>query len=298
MDSFLKGLRDALSIKKIMFIMSNPRIFSKMRKTWLLNFLLLLGSIVILDYIFLPSLVWLFGSHNLILTLIQNFYYLFFLYPIYMITLLLNGRWYSRIARESITERAREIADVKLKSRDRKLALPSISSKEEVTKQIANDLYRLIFGLIYLGQCAVIAKLPFIGTIAFLISSSWLSSLYIFEYVWSLLGLNQQQRLTYFSQRYLYMLGYGLPLALNGYFLPPLIRDAIFALLFPIFIINSVWAKPCKIETESWLPNSFNPFWLSQQWVTPLLKNGFNDTYTLVIKTITMLGKMKKFIYK
>lgn len=298
MDCFFQGLKDALSVKKIGFIISNPFIYSKMKKAWLLNFLLLLGSVVILDYLFLPSMIWLFGGHNLILSLIQQFYYLVFLYPIYVITLLLNGRWYSRIARESLTERAKEIADVKLKSSDRKLALPSISSKEEVTKQIANDLYRLIFGLIYLGQCAVIAKFPLIGPIAFLICSSWLSSLYIFEYVWSLLGLNQQQRLTYFSQRYLYMLGYGLPLALNGYFLPPLIRDAVFALLFPIFIVNSVWAKPCKLANETKLPNSFNPFWLSQQWVTPLLKNGFKDTYTLVIRTITMFRKVKNFIYK
>ena len=276
------GVVDALSPRCVTIIRSNARIRSKLRKTWLLNCGIFIGSMLLFNWAMMPFLSLLFPQNSMLTAAFQLLYSLLWLYPVYVVSLILNSRWYSRIAEEAMILRAQEIAHRKLNSRDRNLAKHfQLPSKQPILQSLAGEMYRLVFGLVYLAQSALVTKLPFVGSIAIVICLSFISSLYCFEYVWSLLGLSQQQRLDYFAKHWLYMLGYGIPLALNAVLSPPLLRDGIFALLFPFFIINSIWAKTQVIPSESRLRQRFNPFWTSQVLSKPLIHGGIGKFYKL-----------------
>lgn len=296
LSTIAQGCIDALSVRRTYALRNHAKIWTKLKKIWLLNSTLFLGLVLVLEYPVWYLLASLLGSSSFVLQLWRLIYHCALIYPIYLISLLLNGRWYLRIAEEALAHRAEELARSKLTSLQQKQAQHTVIGRSQpALTLLTNDLYRLIFGLVYLGQVALLGQLPFIGGILLILATSFMYALYSFEYVWSLLGLTQHQRLIYLSERWLYMIGYGLPLALSGYFAAPIVRDIIFATLFPFFIINSVWAKPIK-TTSSWLPDKINPFALAQLCVSPLLKRGFSDTYNLLVGTIGVLGKAKKWL--
>lgn len=290
-----QGCSDALTVRRTYDLRRHARIWTKLKKIWLLNSTLFLGLVLLLEYPVWYLLAALLGSSSLMLQLWKLIYHCALIYPIYLISLLLNGRWYLRIAEEALAQRAEELSRSKLTSLQQKqVQHTAIRRSQPALTLLTNDLYRLIFGLVYLGQVALLGQLPLIGGILLIIATSFMYALYSFEYVWSLLGLTQHQRLVYLSERWLYMIGYGLPLALSGYFAPPIVRDIIFATFFPFFIINSVWAKPIK-TANTWLPLKINPFALAQLCVSPLLKRGFSDIYNVTIGTIGLLSKVKRW---
>lgn len=291
-----QGCSDALTVRRTYDLRRHARIWTKLKKIWLLNSTLFLGLVLLHEYPVWYLLAAILGSSSLMLQLWKLIYHCALIYPIYLISLLLNGRWYLRIAEEALAQRAEELSRSKLTSLQQKQVQPTaIRRSQPALTLLTNDLYRLIFGLVYLGQVALLGQLPLIGGILLIIATSFMYALYSFEYVWSLLGLTQHQRLVYLSERWLYMIGYGLPLALSGYFAPPIVRDIIFATFFPFFIINSVWAKPIK-TANTWLPLKINPFALAQLCVSPLLKRGFSDIYNVTIGTIGILGKVKRWL--
>lgn len=236
-----QGCSDALTVRRTYDLRRHARIWTKLKKIWLLNSTLFLGLVLLLEYPVWYLLAAILGSSSLMLQLWKLIYHCALIYPIYLISLLLNGRWYLRIAEEALAQRAEELSRSKLTSLQQKQVQPTaIRRSQPALTLLTNDLYRLIFGLVYLGQVALLGQLPLIGGILLIIATSFMYALYSFEYVWSLLGLTQHQRLVYLSERWLYMIGYGLPLALSGYFAPPIVRDIIFATFFPFFIILSL----------------------------------------------------------
>lgn len=297
MNQVLRGLQDSLSSAGIKTIQGNAKLSKKIRKALFLN-LLFLAVLLALDYGVSPLLGWLLNGNSIAVSLLQIGYYSTLLYPIYIICLLLNSRWYAKIAEEALAERAYQIAQDKLSPSQFKRSHHRTSrANSGGLSQLTNELYRLILGIVYIVQLALCAKLPFIGTVCFWIGTCWLCSLYSFEYVWSLLGLTQHERLTYFSERYLYMLGFGLPLAVNAALSPGLLREIGFALGFPFFIINSIWAKPVKVDSGR-LPARFNPFRLSQVFISPLLKRGIGELYYSAVFIITKFSTVIKLFIK
>lgn len=290
------GVVDALSPRCVTVIRSSARIRSKLRKTWLLNCGIFIGSMLMFNWAMLPLLSFLFPQNSMLTAAFQLLYSILWLYPVYVISLILNSRWYSRIAEEAMRLRAQEIAQKKLNSRDRHLAKQhfQLPSRQPLLHSLAGEMYRLVFGLVYLAQSALVVKLPLVGSAAMVVWLSFISSLYCFEYVWSLLGLSQQQRLDYFAKHWFYMLGYGIPLALNTVFSPPLLRDGIFALLFPFFIVNSIWAKTQVIPSDSYLRQKFNPFWTSQVFSTPLIQSGIGRLYKFLIGLMRCLSACRR----
>jgi etoposide-induced 2.4 mRNA len=114
----------------------------------------------------------------------------------------------------------------------------------------------------------------YLGMLLSLVYSSWLTSLYCFEYTWLNAGWNLNRRLEYFERHWAYFLGFGLPFTAATYFLSFLYRSdessvqgrwellenqrcpsrhrpiplfsstGTFALFFPIFIIIATVAEP------------------------------------------------------
>ena len=290
------GLTDALSPRRLTMIWHDKVIMSKLRKTWLLNMCLFLGSLLFFEQGLMRGLSYILEAESLTSNAFRYAYYFTFLYPVYFITLLLNGRWYSRVAEQALAKRAGDIARANLTSHQRGRATQLLHSRQSGLAQLTGELYRLIFGFVYLAQSALVSRLPFVGGLALFAWLAFMYSLYAFEYVWSLLGMTQQQRLAYFSTHWLYMLGYGAPLALNMMFSPPLVRDGLFAITFPLFIINSIWAKPVKLPENSRLRQRINPFWLSQLCSTPLIKRGIGDLYRAAVRLLLCCGSALRWL--
>lgn len=280
---FCRGIQDALSLRNSwVVIQGSPKIKNKLVKIWCLNLVLIFGSMLIFEIV-----SWLLSSidHRIILAL-EYIYYTLLVYPTYLISLLLNGHWYNKISQEAFSMRSKEILkdNARQKPNATGNSLTRKLQKLDPLTRLSNDLYRLLLGIIYLIQTSLITRFPFIGQILFLISISWLYSLYSFEYVWAIFDFSQQDRLNYFSKRWLYFIGYGLPLALCTLFVKTLLRDVIFAIVFPLLIVNSFWAKPQVMDLNARLPSSFNPFALSQLWLSALVNRGLLDIYSIIVR--------------
>ena len=79
----------------------------------------------------------------------------------------------------------------------------------------------------------------------------WLYSLYCFEYKWAHWSISK--RLKYIEENWPYFVGFGLvvgtPFTLASYYYGLWISYAIWWLLFPLFIITAIGAKPPE-DTE------------------------------------------------
>ena len=64
---------------------------------------------------------------------------------------------------------------------------------------VRDEIYRLFLGAWMAVEAMVLFFLPFVGKWVCFVYSTWIYSLYAFEYSWALRGLNLGQRLRYFE---------------------------------------------------------------------------------------------------
>ena len=76
------------------------------------------------------------------------------------------------------------------------------------------------------SQSVLVLWIPptYFGMLLSLVYSSWLTSLYCFEYTWLNAGWSLNRRLNYFERHWAYFLGFGLPFTAATYFLSFLYR--------------------------------------------------------------------------
>eukprot|EP01132_Coremiostelium_polycephalum_P001529 gene1529-1924_t len=171
-----------------------------------------------------------------------------------------NSKWYTEIASESFR-----------KSGYKNTGPPT--SVNRLLSSIVDEIYRnLMFG-VFLVISVIIAFIPYTSFINFVLVT-WLYSFWCFDYKWILRGKwTLMQRLTYFESHWAYMFGYGALFTMASFFFPLLIGNAIFALLYPLFIILAVGAKPMKMkQNKGILPVQIPIFFVSEKIVNILLK--------------------------
>ena len=283
----LSGISDALNFRKIYATFrSSGKIRKKVKESLLLNVVIFAGSILFYHQAMLPTVSFLIGSAlgdiedggklgSFIETSMTAVYYLFWVWPLYALSLLLNGFWYQDIAKEAV------LYKLQLAGADTRRIKPSGQNFIDV---LAGECYRLLLGFVYLAQTALLSGLPLIGRFIGIALVAWLYALYSFEYVWASAGWPVQRRLSYFARHYLYFLGYGLPFAITLFFFPELVRDGVFAALFPLFIINAVFSsRPRPLRTEnSILPKSFQPFRWSYTYTSVLIRYAIKPLYRVI----------------
>ncbi|KAI8067454.1 etoposide-induced protein 2.4-domain-containing protein [Gongronella butleri] len=79
--------------------------------------------------------------------------------------------------------------------------------------------------------------IPWIGTPASLLLNCVIMGYYCFEYKWIDLGWTQAHRMAFVERHWAYFLGFGLPATLLTFFLTTLHAGAVFALVYPSFVI-------------------------------------------------------------
>jgi len=157
-------------------------------------------------------------------------YYVFWLYPIYALSFLLNTLWYQDIA---------DLAYL------RQVGKPKPTTVR-VSQRIADEIYRIFLILVYLVEISLWLLIPYIGQFIAFLKICWLYGFYCFEYRWINQGWMLQKQLDYFEEHWAYFIGFGTPCTLVTFFVTTLVSNGLFALIFPLLIIMANRAKPIK----------------------------------------------------
>jgi hypothetical protein len=125
----------------------------------------------------------------------------------------------------------------------------SSSSSSSATSDVASVVYRmLVFGVFQL-ICFSSGFLPWIGWVLQGALYSWTFSTYCFEYKWRARNkMTLLQCLEYFESRWLYFVGFGMPLTLVSYVSPSYwISYPIVQISIPLFCASAI-AGPDPVE--------------------------------------------------
>ncbi|DBA02885.1 TPA: LOW QUALITY PROTEIN: hypothetical protein N0F65_005912, partial [Lagenidium giganteum] len=222
---------------------------SRLCACFVLNGLIFLGSIFFFDRVVIP-VIHLFGEilhHSLayetsqaesVRDRIDGFvfflYQALWMYPIYCISFILNTIWYQEIADDGTF-----------------LQLHGKPSPVPVADMIRDELYRAILVAFFLTQTVLSYLFPIAGPACSFIHLSWLYSLYCYEYKWSLAGWSLERRLTHLERNWAYFAGFGSPFTLATFFVPNFVSKGIFALLFPVFLLQAIVCDPTAASTRA-----------------------------------------------
>eukprot|EP01084_Bolivina_argentea_P155271 270584_1 len=158
-----------------------------------------------------------------------------------------------------------------------------------LNEEIYHCLFLIVFNVQILlfskvgAMCSVIALrfeyesiaqlFNYIGLLTAFFLFSWQHSFLSFEYKWIMEGIPLDNRLKYFEQRVPYFSGFGAPLTLMVLVAPSLISTGIYALTFPLFIIQAIESKPVYTnDNASILENE------KRKWKKPARINIFGTT--------------------
>ena len=172
--------------------------------------------------------------------------------PFFFLSRVVNAIWFQDIASACLPESQRGF------------------SIQKIVKVIVDTIFSLLIQSLFLVQVSFFSKffdfvsfvscpkqatvissipVPVVGTMISLVFMSVLYALYSFEYKWFNRGWDTPRRLAIIESNWTYFLGFGLTLAITTSFCNYVISAALFAILFPLFIIS---ANEAKIPRDLW----------------------------------------------
>ncbi|KAG8858526.1 hypothetical protein FRB96_005198 [Tulasnella sp. 330] len=162
-------------------------------------------------------------------------YQAFWLAPLVGLSIWLNISWCSSIAARTYAIRVGRQA-------------VSASPYTGLVAQVASSAYRVILIISYLILTFMLTYVPYLGATASFIYICWVNSYYCFEYAWISRGMTLSQRVKYEEERWAYYLAFGFPSAFLCMWASSLGNAAIFALIYPLMIIQAMHATPLPLS--------------------------------------------------
>ncbi|KAI7864977.1 etoposide-induced protein 2.4-domain-containing protein [Spinellus fusiger] len=161
----------------------------------------------------------------------------------YFLLLALNGTFYNPIAEKAY--------QVQLARTNKTGAAGNTNGLVNAVQSMAETIYTILFYI----SCGVFAtflySIPYIGIFLSFFMNCAIMSYYCFEYKWGYLGWTLEQRLTYLENHWAFFLGFGVPSTLLTFFLSTLYSGAIFALIYPSYVIMATMATAQPISSHS-----------------------------------------------
>ncbi|CAO3642458.1 unnamed protein product [Cunninghamella blakesleeana] len=191
-----------------------------MLNTFILNGLFFLGSVVFLETYYKEH-SFLGCSYSSLLG-----------YPMYIALLVINGKFYTKVAEKS------------LQIQNKNESNASAGSVSNAIQSVANTIYTTIFYVNCGVFAALLRTIPVVGTFLSLFMNCLIMAYYCFEYRWIYLGWSLEQRLLYIEQHWAFFLGFGFPITVITFFLSTLRSGALFALFYPSYVIMAFLATP------------------------------------------------------
>ncbi|KAG7092401.1 hypothetical protein E1B28_008758 [Marasmius oreades] len=257
------GIKDALRWDIVFSVAGDPEIRVNIYKSLLFNSLSL-TSIYVFDC-FLQPLV--HGRQKLHRN-VGWVYQALWLFPVVGLSFYLNSSWCSIIAKRTF-----------ILQHGNRATAEQPTTYAGMIKAIATSAYRVIMVFTSLAVSFAFKSIPYVGSLLSFLFLCWVDSYYCFEFVWIARGLSLSSRVRHLEERWAYYLAFGthstfrspkgksaeasasigLPTAGLCAFGSGLANGAIFALVFPLFVIMAMHARPVPIDPYSPLPRGQEP---------------------------------------
>ncbi|KAJ1631804.1 etoposide-induced protein 2.4-domain-containing protein [Pavlovales sp. CCMP2436] len=250
MQIFVEGLQAATYSRRLLhFLWESERIRVRAFQCFVLNCLLFLGSQVVMEYLIMPAIISLLHlspitsqAQQPVQRVLSLLYQLLWVYPAYFISFLVSCSWYEEIASRTYALHFGKRREVKQNFAGFVLVL-----RDEAWR------FLLTYGFL-LQTHALLHLVPYVGWVLHIVSLSWYWSFFCFEYKWSLHGWTIEQRVAAVEEQWLFLAGFGLPLALTSVAFSTFVSYGIVAFLFPLFVVLATISEP-RVHTPSrWLP--------------------------------------------
>ncbi|KAF9264739.1 EI24-domain-containing protein [Marasmius fiardii PR-910] len=233
------GLKDAFRWDVVFSVAGDPEIRANIYKSLLLN-TLSLTSIYVFDW-FLQPLV--HGQQKWLRRNVGWVYQTLWLFPVIGLSFYLNSSWCSVIAKRTF-----------ILQHGNRATAEQPTTYAGMIKAIATSAYRVVMVFTSLAVSFAFKSIPYVGSVISFIFLCWVDSYYCFEFVWIARGLSLSSRVRYLEERWAYYLAFGFPTAGLCTFGSGLANGAIFALVFPLFVIMAMHARPLPVDPYSPLP--------------------------------------------
>ncbi|KAL6046054.1 Etoposide induced 2.4 mRNA [Balamuthia mandrillaris] len=264
--SLFSGLRDSLRLWNIKVSYQRSKTIKRLGTDCIfLNGVLLLGSYLLYTYLLQPHihsmLHWrTYNNPGKIFVISVEYFlsacfWMLWLLPVYLLSIVLNAHWYERIANSSYCLYVyRRKYENKPHGKERfsewRRKRKEKQDKKSFGALVGEALYRNLIFTAFFGLSFGCYLIPFVGAPVYFLSLCWLYSAYCFEYKWNYRAWGLTRKLKYFETRWLYFIGFGAPMTLISFFFDYITSYALISLLFPVFIPIAMYGMPT--EQPSW----------------------------------------------
>ncbi|KAF5365625.1 hypothetical protein D9758_003282 [Tetrapyrgos nigripes] len=174
------------------------------------------------------------------------FYQVLWLFPVIGLSFYLNSSWCTLIAKRTYA----------LQYGNRGSAPQQPATYTGMLKSIATSAYRAVMVLTSVIVSFALGNVPYLGPVIGFLFFCWVDAYYCFEFVWIARGMSLARRIRHLEERWAYYLMFGLPSAALCTWGSTLANAALFALVFPMFIIMAMHARPLPIDPYSPIASS------------------------------------------
>ena len=224
--------------------------------------------------------------------------------PLYIFSFVLSSLWYQDIANrahslysqsrreeeEKIKKLLNQSSDsekIKKRKKGKKNESFLIAIKQRLNEEIYHSLFLVVFNVQILcfskigSICSLIAlslnyeliawTFDYIGSLIGFFLFCWQHSFFSFEYLWIMEGKTLKHRIKYFEEHIPYFSGFGAPLTLLVWISPQFISTGIYALTFPLFIIQAIESEPVYKAPNAKSKPMRIPVFTATKWIQSLI---------------------------
>ncbi|KAI0328119.1 hypothetical protein GY45DRAFT_1355346 [Cubamyces sp. BRFM 1775] len=229
-----RGLVDAFRWDTVIrLVASDSEIRSNVLKSLMLNVVSLV-SIYFFDWLLLPLAQ---SQQKWFHRNLGWFYQVLWLLPVVGASFYLNSSWCTLIAKRTFT----------LQHGSRAVAQPP-STYSGMLNALATSAYRGVMVFTSVVVSFALAYIPYVGPIAGFAFLCWVDAYYCFEFIWIARGFSLSRRVRHLEERWAYYFAFGLPTAALCMWGSSLANVALFALVFPAYIIMAMYARPLPLD--------------------------------------------------
>ncbi|OXH39368.1 etoposide-induced 2.4 mRNA [Cryptococcus neoformans] len=240
------GMKDALRMDRSVNLVWNDReLKTLIIKSTLINLLSLL-LLSLSSLIFSPILVHPASTDMQTRTkAIGMWYNILLSWPVFVVCFWINANW-----GPEISKRAQVLLHPTYRHQPSVWGTPkSTQMATGYTAKFFSSAIRVLLISDFTLVSRLIGVIPLIGWLCALVYMSIISSYYCFEWTFSTKNWSLDYRIKYLQARLAYMFGFGFPVTLMTSFGPPLVAMAIFALVYPFFVIQALLSNPPRNAT-------------------------------------------------
>eukprot|EP00193_Tetraselmis_chui_P000615 CAMPEP_0177755198 /NCGR_PEP_ID=MMETSP0491_2-20121128/2434_1 /TAXON_ID=63592 /ORGANISM="Tetraselmis chuii, Strain PLY429" /LENGTH=348 /DNA_ID=CAMNT_0019270671 /DNA_START=213 /DNA_END=1260 /DNA_ORIENTATION=- len=295
---WLAGVQEALQLQRcVLFFFESREILEKTALCFTLNVCLFVGSIAFLHYVLQPatqallrlgfqgatsqpddssSVLSAWYADERVGALIGGLPTMLFnalwLFPMYILSCLVNSIWYSDIAKMAVAvrrERIRKQIIIDGKADKTTAALSSSSSSAAAAPHsaglpqfLAQEICKLLLFALFFAQVTLLGVLPYVGP-----------PLYFAYYKWDLDGTALSQRVAVMESNAAFFMGFGAPCVLFSLLLPFYTGIGVVNFLYPLFVLIACDTdiKTATAKGRQMAPMFRLPLFRAAQWQSDVL---------------------------